>query len=101
MWSAAQEALLSAAGVPLEILMQSEGASAREAFRRLLHTLLEPWGRIVAQELGNKLDLPGLLFDWSSIRGADVQGRARALKSMTDAGLPIEQASAIAGLIDE
>ena len=77
------------------------GASAREAFRRLLHTLLEPWGRIVAQELGNKLDLPGLLFDWSSIRGADVQGRARALKSMTDAGLPIEQASAIAGLIDE
>ena len=45
-----------------------------------------------------QMDVPGVAFDFADLYAADVTGRARALRQMVDAGIPIAEARTLAGL---
>ena len=81
------------------ISARSDGTAVREAWRRYAHAFLTPVGEIVAAELGEKLDAPGLALDFSSLFASDITGRARAFGSMVQAGMDIERAAGLSGLL--
>ena len=78
---------------------QADGTARREAYRQALFGLIAPLGRIVSAELTAKLDAD-VKLDWTELRAADVAGRARAFQSMVGAGMEIERAAALSGLME-
>ena len=91
-----QEAL----GVPSALLTASaDGTSQREALRRWVHCHVAPLGRIVAAELSDKLAVPGLSMGFEALYGSDLVGRASAFKRLTEAGMAVEKAAALSGLV--
>ena len=60
---------------------------------------LRPVGEIVTAELADKLDRPGLALDFSALFASDITGRARAFASMVQAGMEVERAAALSGLL--
>ena len=54
---------------------------------------------VVAAELRVKLDSPGLSLDFSALFASDLSGRARAFGSLVKAGMPLQEAAALAGLL--
>ena len=95
----ASAGILAAAGCPLSLLERSDGTHAREELRRFAHTTIEPVAQVVAGELADKLAAPGLAFDFGAIWASDLQGRARSFASMVKAGMPLDKAAALAGLL--
>ena len=92
--------ILSACGVPVELVSKGEGTASREAWRRFLHGSVDPVARLVAQELSEKLET-SVSLDLSSLHASDVQGRARAFQSLVGGGMPIGEAAAVTGLLDQ
>ena len=94
--------VLGACGVPpsLASTVSSDGTAQRESWRRFLHGSVQPLSLLIAEELGEKLDVPGLKLSFDSLFASDLSGRARAFQSMTKAGLPIEKAAGLAGLME-
>ena len=96
----AEMCILGATGTPVELITaRSDGAAVREAWRRYAHAFLTPIGGIVAAELGEKLDRPGLALDFSALFASDITGRARAFGSLVQGGMDIERAAALSGLL--
>ena len=94
----AAEAILSACGVPPGLASaQSEGTSQRESWRRF-GIGMAAVGRGVAEELSDKLDLPGLSLTFESIGSSDLAGKARSVGVFVKAGVPLSRALEIAGL---
>ena len=91
--------ILAACGVPASLLGSSDGTLARESFRQFLHGTISPVARIVAVELGRKLDVPELAFDFSELFASDLSGRARAFGSLVNGGMDPAQAAALSGLL--
>ena len=54
----------------------------RESWRRFLHGTVAPVARLVAHELGEKLDAPGLRLEFEELRASDVQSRARSWRTL-------------------
>ena len=55
---------------------KTDATSRRESWRQFLHATLIPLGKLFANELRRKLDLPdNFAFDWSGLAASDVQGR--------------------------
>ena len=71
----------------------------QEAGRGCVHAFLTPVGEIVAAELGDQLDTPSLRLDFPALFASDITGRARAFTSMVQAGMEIERAAALSGLL--
>ena len=94
----ARKEILSACGIPPTLFDRSSDASAREAWRMCLHATIAPLGGIVAAELTAKLDA-SVVLDWTELRASDLAGRARAFQSMVGAGMEMERAAAISGLM--
>ena len=94
------EHVLAACGVPVELIEAGQGTASREAYRRFLHSTIAPVARIAAHEIGRKLDVEGLAFRFDALRASDVQGRARAVGSLVQAGMPLAQAEIVAGIGD-
>ena len=73
----------------------------REGLRQLYHVTLQPVVRIVEAELARVLEVD-LALDLSALAAADVQGRARAFRSMIGSanqpGIPVDEARRLAGL---
>ena len=92
--------ILAAAGVPVSMLGNSDGTLARESFRQFLHATIAPVGEIVAVALGRGLDTEGLTFNWDRLFASDLSGRARAFQSLVNAGMEVEKAAALAGLMN-
>lgn len=91
--------VLASAGVPPQLFADRGQASAgREAFRFYLHGTVAPLARVVETEARRKLEIP-VMLNLDALNAADVQGRARAFKSMVDAGLDLEKAAARSGLL--
>ena len=98
----AEMTTLAATGTPVELITaRSDGAAVREAWRRYSHAFLQPIGRLVAAELAEKLDAPGLALDFSALFASDITGRARAFNSMVSAGMDVAKAAALSGLLAE
>ena len=92
--------IMEALGVPSALLTAgADGTASREVLRRWTHVHVIPLGRIVAAELSDKLDLPGLTLGFEALYGSDVVGRASAAKRMVEAGMPAEKAFALSGLV--
>ena len=97
--SEAAMAVLAACGVPPPLVAGGDGTAAREAWRRFLHGTISPLGAIVAEEAGAKLGIDvGLSFD--RLFASDLSGRARAFQSMVNGGMALDQAAALAGLME-
>ena len=91
--------ILAACGVPPELVSGEQGTSQREAWRRFLFGTVAPLGRVIEAELRTKLD-PGISITWDELRASDLQGRARAWRSLVgnEAGFDPDVAAGIAGL---
>ena len=73
----------------------------REAWRLALFSLIGPLGNLVESELRAKID-PGISLSWTELQSQQIlAGRARAFKTMVEAGKTVEEATQIAGLMLE
>lgn len=95
---AARDILASCGIPPVMFDLEGDGTTRREAYRQLVFTTLQPWGRLVQTELAEKLDSPQLSLSFAGLHGADLATRGRALKQMVDAGVTLHEALAITGL---
>ena len=88
----------AAAGIPWALMPGSgaAGPGLREANRQFLSTTVEPLGLLVAAELGRVLETP-VTIRHDKLAAADVVSRARALKGLVDAGIPLEEAKGLVG----
>ena len=57
-------------------------------------------GRGVAEELSDKLDLPGLSLTFESIGSADMSGKSRAVGALVKAGVKLPRALQMVGLTE-
>ena len=94
--SAVTREILGCCGVSPVLFDPKSSAAAREAWRTLLFGTIAPLGKIVSAELSAKL-FP-LSLEWQELRASDLQGRARSVKSLVDAGVKKERALEMAGL---
>ena len=97
--SDAAQAVLSACGVPVELVTPGDGTGQREAWRRFLHGCVQPLAACVATELAAKLDTPTLSLSFDKLFASDLSGRARAFQSMVGGGMAVDQAAGLAGLL--
>ena len=74
---------------------RSEGK--REALRQFLHSTLQPFGDMIADEARHKLAAP-VRFGFDRLYAADIQGRARAYKSLVDGGMDASKAANSTGM---
>ncbi len=86
-------------GIPSGLFRDSHGTAAREAWRQVLFGVISPLGRIVQHELALKLDAPELALSWDELRASDMSGRARAFQSLVGAGMDVEQAVTLSGVL--
>lgn len=93
--------LLASAGVSPALMAAGDGSGQREAYRRFLFTTIVPLGVLIAREIADKLLVPDLSFDFSSLGASDISSRARAFSQMVTAGMPTDKAAALAGLMIE
>lgn len=91
--------VLAACGVPVEMVEVADGTGQREAYRRFLHTTLEPIGRRIASEIRAKHDAPGFALDFRPLFASDLAGRARAFQSLVQGGMDVTEALALTGLL--
>ena len=94
-------AVLNACGVPPALATDADGTSQRESWRRFVMGGVEPVARTVALELGAKLDVPDLAFSFDSLWAHDLAGRASSFKAMVTAGMEVERAAGLAGLLSD
>ena len=100
----AREALLSIAAVcglpPLLVANNAQGGTGlREAYRQYIHASVAPMASGFAAELSAKLD-SDIELSFTELRASDVAGRARAYRSLVDAGYPPAMAAEAAGLAE-
>ena len=91
--------VLAACGISRGLLAATAGNAAREAYRQFLHSCIQPVARQVAAECAAKLDVPGLRLRFRSLEAGDVTGRARAFRSLVEAGIDVGEARELAGLV--
>ena len=94
-------AVLSACGVPVELVTPGDGTGQREAWRRFLHGTVQPVAACVTAELAVKLDTPNFTLGFDTLFASDLSGRARAFQSMVGGGMAVDRAAALAGLLTE
>ena len=97
--NAASMEVYAACGVPAALFTTGEGTAQRESFRRLLHSTIQPLGRIVSAELSAKLEAD-VRLNFDGLFAADLSGRARAFQSMVGGGMDASKAAALAGLME-
>ena len=96
---AAAAEVLGACGVPVSLFVADNSQGQREAFRRYLHSTVQPLASLVAAELSAKMDADvSLGFD--RLFAADLSGRARAFQSLVGGGMDPGKAAGLAGLME-
>lgn len=91
--------VMGACGLSPSLFMDGDGTGKRESWRQALFAVIQPLGRIVETEMRIKLDAPNLKISWSELRASDLQARARSFQSMVQAGMDIEKAVRLSGLV--
>ena len=92
------QAVLAACGVSADLFTHGDAAGQRESWRRFLHGSVQPLAELVAAELADKLDVPGLSLRFDRLFASDLSGRARAFGSLVKAGMDADRAARLAGL---
>ena len=91
-------AVLAACGVSSDLFVHGDAAGQRESWRRFLHGSVQPLGDLLAAELADKLDVPGLRLTFDRLMASDLSGRARAFGSLVQGGIELDEARRLAGL---
>ena len=100
MYKEVNRMVLTACGLPTEIIDgRTEGTSNREAWRRFLHSTLQPLAKLV-QAQAAEIDLI-VEFSFESLMASDIAGRARAFGSLVQGGMDVEEAAQLTGLISD
>ena len=94
-------AVLAACGIPIEIVQKADGTGMRESWRRYLFSTVNPLVKLVQAELRKKLDQPELELKTDALFASDLAGRARAFGSMVTAGMAVDKAAALCGLVTD
>lgn len=89
--------VISALGIPPSLFRGTDGVSAREAYRLLLVSTLQPIADLIADELSRKLETT-VTLGFKRLHAADIQARARAFGGMVAAGIDNETALELSGL---
>ena len=92
--------IVAACGLSVALWGAGDSAATREAWRLALFSVIAPLGKIVQQELSEKLE-DSITLDWQELRATDLAGRARAFQSMVGGGMAVADAVAVAGLMVE
>ena len=97
----AAEAVVSTCLPPGLAFGNTDGTASREATRRWFHTSVAPMGKKVANELGTKLDMPGLTLSFPALEAfaSDTVGKARTVGQLVGAGIDVEKALVSAGFM--
>ena len=66
---------------------------------RLMHSTIQPLGRLVSAELSAKLEAD-VTLSFDGLFAADLSGRARAFQSMVGGGMDPAKAAGLAGLME-
>ena len=96
--SDASLAVLAACGVPVSLATDADGTSQREAWRRFVMGSVEPLLAILALEIEAKLEIR-VSFDLTSLWAHDLAGRAASFKAMVTAGMEVERAARLSGVL--
>ncbi len=91
------EHLLATAGVDPSLFATGSQTAKREALRAFLHSTLQPLADVIAVEARDKL-MAEISFSFERLFASDIQGRARAFKSLVDGGMSVEHAAKATGL---
>ena len=95
----ASREIYAACGVPPGLFASGGQSSAnRESYRQLLHSTIAPLARLVSSELTEKLETD-VSLDFAELKAGDVATAARAFKGFVDAGMEIDRALALSGLL--
>lgn len=91
--------VLSACGIPASMMGdRSDGSARRESFRYWAHAALQPLVNRLEAEFQAKLEMT-VTLDLSPLYASDLTGRARAFQSLVGAGMEVEKAAGLAGLL--
>ena len=90
------ELLALAAGIPGSMVRGGRGSEQRESLRVLLFMTILPLAGLVSAELSRVFEAD-VQLEFSRLTAADLGGRARAAKQLTDAGVDLERALSLAG----
>ena len=60
---------------------------------------MQPLGKLIGPQLDRALGVDGISFDWTDLGAGDISGRARALQGMINAGIDLDRAMALSGLM--
>ena len=64
----------------------ADGTAQRESWRRFAFGTILPVSRVIAHEIGRKLDAPTLALSFDALRAEDIAGRARAYRALVGNG---------------
>ena len=94
----AAASVLSACGVPAT-MTNPQSSQLREASRNWVHFAVIPMGRQLAREIGYKLGVPDLAFNFDSLGMVDLSARAKAFRDLVAQGMEVDAALARTGLL--
>ena len=90
--------VFGAFGIPAELLAGgAAAAAAREAWRRYVNGTIAPIAAVVETELRRAVD-PTVAINTAPLLAGDRSGAARALRSLTEAGISLPEARELLGL---
>ena len=95
-----EESLLGACGIPTTVLDASAAAAARETFRQFLHLTISPIARHIAGQIQAAFEMDTFEITFDRLMASDLSGRARAMQSMVAAGVEVDKAMALSGLME-
>lgn len=92
------ETIAGVFGIPVELLVSGgEGTGSREAWRRMIASVVEPMGAMLAAEVSAKLERE-VSVSFEALVAGDIAARARAYGVMVGAGMEPGRAESLAGL---
>ena len=92
----AQEDILGALGIPPALYSPRDGTAAREGLRRFTLLTLDPLLRALRAEVADKLE-GEVRFRYDPML-SDLVGRSNALKTLVEAGVPLDEARTLVAL---
>ena len=90
-----EDSIISAAGVP-HVLLTGQSGDTRESWRQFVFSTIRPLADLIAEE-ATRAGVTTTI-DTSALAATDVAARARAVRQLVEAKVPIDEARAVAGI---
>ena len=94
-----EQSVLASCGIPPSVLGGADASASREGYRQFLFGTIQPVAKSVAVQVGGYFETE-ISFDFASLMAGDLTGRARAVMSLVNAGVPLDKALEQSGLME-